>query len=833
METVYVPKTHSPDQPVRAHILVRGAVQGVGFRPFIYRLASELGVTGTVNNSSQGVVIEAEGAPDTLEAFVLRIQRDKPPRAIIHSLEYAYLMPLGYTAFEIQHSDASGAKTALILPDIATCPDCLREMFDPANRRYLYPFTNCTNCGPRFSIIQALPYDRPNTTMQRFAMCEECCAEYENPLDRRFHAQPNACPVCGPQLALWDQAGNVLAVRHDALLHAAEAIRRGEIVAVKGLGGFHLMVDARNEDAIQRLRQRKHREEKPFAVMCPTLESVRALCEVSELEAELLCSPEAPIVLVRRRFTSPPAPLQLERGEMAAVARPLCEAERGLGGEVNVASAVAPGNPNLGVMLPYTPLHHLLMRELGFPVVATSGNLSDEPICTDEDEALTRLGGIANLFLVHDRPIARHADDSVVRIVAGREQIVRRARGYAPLPIHLKTLLPSIMAVGAHLKNTVAASVGTEVFVSQHIGDLDTVQTLDAFKRTLADFQRLYNLQPEAIACDLHPDYLSTQYARRLAEEAQLPLIQVQHHYAHVLACMADNDLDGPVLGVSWDGTGYGLDGTVWGGEFLRVDDVTFSRAAHLRTFRLPGGDKAIREPRRTALGLLYELFGDDLFNSPELAELAPVRAFMAAELASLRTMLTRGLNAPFTSSAGRLFDAVAAIARLRQRTHFEGQAAMELEFGLDGVRTDACYEFDLIPGPSPTGEGRISGNAAPSGSPSLSAERGAGGEVPLVIDWGPLVRGVLTDVANKTPRGEMAARFHNTLAEIVVAVAQRVGEARVVLTGGCFQNKYLAERTIDRLRQAGLEPYWHRQIPANDGGIALGQIMAVARVLN
>jgi hydrogenase maturation protein HypF len=808
METVCAPKTHSPDQLVRAHILIRGAVQGVGFRPFIYRLASELSVTGTVNNSAQGVIIEAEGTPDTLESFVLRIQRDRPPRAIIHSLECAYLTPLGYTDFEIQRSDASGAKTALILPDIATCPDCLREMFDPANRRYLYPFTNCTNCGPRFSIIEALPYDRPNTTMQRFTMCEECRAEYENPLDRRFHAQPNACPACGPQLALWDQAGNVLAARHGALVRAAEAIRRGEIVAVKGLGGFHLIVEARNEDAIQRLRQRKHREEKPFAVMCSTLESVRALCEVSELEAELLSSVEAPIVLLRRKA----------------------------GDEVGVASAVAPGNPNLGVMLPYTPLHHLLMRELGFPIVATSGNLSDEPICTDEGEALIRLGQIADLFLVHDRPIARHADDSVVRIVAGHEQVVRRARGYAPLPIHLEKPLPSIIAVGAHLKNTVAASVGTEVFVSQHIGDLDTVQTFDAFKKTLADFRRLYNLQPAAIACDLHPDYLSTQYARRLAEDASLPLIQVQHHYAHVLACMADNNLDGPVLGVSWDGTGHGLDGTVWGGEFLHVDDVTFSRAAHLRTFRLPGGDKAVKEPRRTALGLLYELFGDDLFNSPELAELAPVRAFTAAELASLRTMLAKGLNAPLTSSAGRLFDAVAALARIRQRIYFEGQAAMELEFALDGVKTDAYYGFDLVASPPAplrqNGEGGRNGNAALSGSLSLPAERGSGGEVPLVIDWEPLVHGVLADVANKTPRGEISARFHNTLAEIVVAVAQRVGEARVVLTGGCFQNKYLAERTIDRLRRAGFEPYWHRQIPANDGGIAPGQIMAAARVL-
>jgi hydrogenase maturation protein HypF len=775
----------------RLRVVVRGAVQGVGFRPFIYRLATGMGLAGWVNNSAQGVFVEAEGQHDQLQRFLLRIEAEKPPRSYIQSLESTLLDPVGYAGFEVRHSDESGAKTTFVLPDIATCPDCLREIFDPANRRYGYPFTNCTNCGPRFSIIEALPYDRANTTMRRFTMCPECQAEYDNPLDRRFHAQPNACPHCGPQLAFWDAGGDSPAQHragehdhdlgeydHDLgehggspLRRAAEAIRRGQIVAVKGLGGFHLIVDARNQAAVQRLRHRKAREEKPFALMYPSLAQIQDDCEVSELEQRLLCSPEAPIVLLRR----------LLGGKNSAV-----------------ADGVAPGNPYLGVMLPYTPLHHLLMAELGFPVVATSGNRSDEPICTGKREALSRLSGIADAFLVHNRPIARHVDDSIARIMLGGGCVLRRARGYAPLPVHVKQPLPATLAVGGHLKNTVAIAVGGEVFGSQHIGDLETPQAFDAFNRVVASMAQLYDFRPAVIACDAHPDYRSTQFAEAAVRDHALPLVRIQHHYAHALSCMAENQLEPPLLGVVWDGTGYGLDGTIWGGEWLRVNDASFERVAQLRTFRLPGGEQAIREPRRAALGLLYELFGDALF---AMEDLAPLQGFSAQERAIIRVMLERGINAPITSSAGRLFDAVAAIAGLRQVSGYEGQAALELECTLAEIETDEAYPV------------RISAR-----------------HLTQIVDWEPMISSIVDDVRRGLPAGLIAAKFHNALAEMIVAVAMRVDEERVALTGGCFQNRYLLERAVARLRAAGFRTYWHQRIPPNDGGIAFGQAVAAAR---
>jgi hydrogenase maturation protein HypF len=765
----------------RLRLAIRGAVQGVGFRPFVYRLATDLGLVGWVRNSSQGVFVEAEGDRQRLETFLLRLEREKPPRSFIQSLEYSCLDPVGYATFEIRDSDGAGDKAAVVLPDIATCGDCLREIFDPTDRRYRYPFTNCTNCGPRFSIIEALPYDRPNTTMKAFVMCGQCQAEYENPLDRRFHAQPNACANCGPHLEVWDHDGRILASHHEAVLAAAEAIRRGLIVAVKGLGGFHLMVDARQEQAVQRLRQRKQREEKPLAVMVPTLASIHEHCEVSELEERLLNSSECPITLLRR-----PSAI----GHRPSV----------------ITSSVAPGNPYLGIMLPYTPLHHLLMTELRFPIVATSGNLSDEPICTDEHEALGRLGGIADLFLIHNRPIARQVDDSIVRIVMGRELVLRRARGYAPLPIHLKGSLPTVLAVGAHLKNSVAVSVNQEIFVSQHIGDLETVEAVNTFQRVAADLQRLYDLHPATVACDEHPDYRSTQFARRNGQS----VVRVQHHVAHVLSCMAENELEGPVLGVAWDGTGYGLDGTIWGGEFLQVTDASFLRAGHLRTFRLPGGEKAIKEPRRAAIGLLYEAFGDDLF---AMRGLAPMRAFSSQELQIVQAMIKKSINSPVTSSAGRLFDAVAAIIGIRQEVRFEGQAAMEMEFALDGFQSEETYRFEIEDGSRRDGQSAI-GNRQSA----------------IVIDWEPMVKEILNDVRHGVAAGAISAKFHNTLVEAIIAVAHRIGEERIALTGGCFQNKYLTERAVRRLRSEGFRPYWHQRIPPNDGGIALGQIVAASR---
>lgn len=756
-------------QQERLRVVIRGAVQGVGFRPFVYRLATEMGLPGWVSNSPQGVFVEVEGAPETLRTFLLRLQREPPPRSSIQSLESSFLAPVGFQAFEIRPSDDTGERTTLVLPDIGTCADCLREIFDSADRRHLYPFTNCTNCGPRFSIIQALPYDRPNTTMARFAMCEACRTEYENPQDRRFHAQPNACPTCGPHLELWDRAGRPLSKHRQAVSDTVEAIRAGKIVAIKGLGGFHLMVDARNEEAVRQLRARKHREEKPLAIMAPYIEWIKAFCEVSPLEERLLLSPESPIVLLRL--------VQSTNGDTDCV-----------------TPSVAPGNPDLGVMLPYTPLHHILLRMLEIPVVATSGNLSDEPICTDERDAVSRLAGIADLFLVHDRPIVRHVDDSVARVILGREMVLRRARGYAPLPVHVDRSLPPLLAVGAHLKNTVAVSSHTEVFLSQHIGDLETAQAFDAFRHVCDDLIRLYDLKPKAVACDGHPDYLSTRHAAA----AGLPMVRVQHHHAHVLACMAENGLDPPVLGVSWDGTGYGLDGTVWGGEFLRIADVGFERVAHLRSFPLPGGDQAIKEPRRTAIGLLYEMQGDDVVTRDDLD---PVRSFAPRDRRLLVQALACRINAPVTSSAGRLFDAVAALLGLRLTVRFEGQAAMELEWATRGVETDESYPFRLEP---------------------------KGGS--MLLDWEPLVRSLLADFGTGTPVPVLAARFHNTLAEMIVAVAGRQGVPHVVLSGGCFQNRYLTERVVRRLIEAGYSPHWHQRVPPNDGGIALGQIMAAAR---
>jgi len=751
------------DARQRLRVIVRGAVQGVGFRPFVFRLAEELGLAGWVMNSTEGVLIEVEGDDRRIESLLARLREEPPPRAHIQSLEHSLLDPVGYTSFEIRESDPTGSKIVPVLPDIATCPECLDEIFDARNRRHNYPFTNCTNCGPRFSIIEALPYDRPNTTMKRFRMCPECLTEYEDPRDRRFHAQPNACGTCGPHLELWDPAGNIIAARDAALSEAAAALRDGKIVALKGLGGFHLLVDARDDKAVERLRGRKHRDEKPLALMVPSLEAARDLCTVSEVEKHLLLSPESPIVLLERRPSG------------------------------TVARSVAPGNPYLGVMLPYTPLHHLLVRGLGFPIVATSGNLSEEPICTSEDEVLERLGSIADLFLVHDRPIARHVDDSVVRVVAKRVLVLRRARGYAPLPIVLKNNRAgrTTLAVGAHLKNAIALAIGPNVFVSQHIGDMSTNAAFDAFERIIADLEKLYDATPDRIACDAHTDYRTTRFAETLDPSPS----RVQHHFAHVFACMAENEVDPPVLGVSWDGTGYGSDGTVWGGEFLRITPTSAVRAGHLRTFSLPGGERAVREPRRAAMGLLYDMMGESAFRMDDVHS---VRAFPQNERGVLLKMLQTGINAPRTSSAGRLFDVVSSLVGLRQVMNFEGQAAMELEFALSGVETRESYPFDI-------------------------ARTGAA----LVADWEPMIRSILTDLANHVPTGVMSAKFHNTLAEMITRMALEIGEQRVVLTGGCFQNRYLTEESVERLERAGLHPYWHQRIPPNDGGIALGQVIA------
>ncbi len=839
----------------RLYLKIRGAVQGVGFRPFIYRIATELGLVGWVNNSAQGVFIEVEGNKKQLKTFLGRIELEKPPLSLIESIEVSWLEPMGYKAFEIRAS-VTGEKSAVVLPEIATCPDCLGEIFDHTNRRYQYPFTNCTNCGPRYTIIEELPYDRKHTAMKGFQMCPQCQTEYENPLDRRFHAQPNACPQCGPHLELWDRTGKIRTQHFSALLETVAAIRQGKIVAVKGLGGFHLIVDARNEDAVQSLRQGKRRPDKPFALMYPSLELIEAHCEVSDLEERLLRSPQAPIVLLHRKDRS------------------------------QIAPAVAPGNPYLGVMLPYTPLHHLLMAELGFPIVATSGNLSDEPICTDEREALQRLGSIGQLFLVHNRPIIRPVDDSVVRVVGDRPLIIRRARGYAPLPISLKKAVGSrqmaegtinnpkskiqnlkskILSVGGHLKNTIAISVENQVFISQHIGDLGTIHAFQAFQQAITSLSSIYDFHPDLVACDAHPDYLSSQFAQQLG----IRVIPVQHHYAHILSCMADNQLEAPVLGIAWDGTGYGLDGTIWGGEFLYITSDSFERVSCLRPFRLPGGEKAVKEPCRVALGLLYEIFGDQLFTMKHLASL---QAFSADQLKIVKTMLCKNLNAPMTSSAGRLFDAVASVLGIRQKSSFEGQAAMELEFALDRIETDEQYKFeirDLVRGESVLSSletalidahSKLHSEMLSEKTDGETGRRGDGERetvarknvkitslnasqyqssvpnLPLQIDFAPMVLEILEDMHRQLPVGLISAKFHNTLVEVIVAVAKKLNAwglnptKRVVFTGGCFQNKYLTERAVNRLNQENFRPYWHQNIPPNDGGIALGQVIAALR---
>ncbi len=776
-------------------ITVHGIVQGVGFRPFVYNLARELRLSGWVRNESSLVRIEVQGNQAAVDEFVERLRHDAPVQSRIDAIEIRDL-PLVNAgehtvqqgAFVIQPSEERLSPRPAIPADLATCEQCLAEIRDPAQRRFGYPFTNCTNCGPRWSIIEAMPYDRPNTSMASFTMCADCQAEYENPADRRFHAQPIACPHCGPLLQLLDSQGKEIAAAQAALDQAVQAILSGQIVALKGLGGFQLLADATNSDAVARLRERKRRPDRPFAVMIPTLDDVRRYCQVSEEEACELESHRAPIVLLRQIHPSPLAP--------------------------GISSLVAPGNPFLGVMLPYTPLHHLLMTAVQRPIICTSGNLSEEPMVIDTDEAVARLGSIADVLLTHNRPILRPTDDSIVRFVSLGRQVLRRARGFAPLPLEMpcqSEQTPTILAVGGHLKNTVALVLGglhesrhtslsekacistAPVVMSSHIGDLDSVLSVEVFRRSTDDLLKFFQAMPEMIACDMHPDYASTQYAEQLAGQWNVPLVRVQHHHAHVAACMAEHHLQGPVLGFSWDGTGYGPGGTIWGGEALICEGAEFRRAAHLRTFALPGGDRAAREPRRSALGVLFELFG------PNAAEHVAT-LFSKNELDGLLSMLCRRIHAPRTSSMGRLFDAVAAICGLPAVISFEGHAAMALEFAADESEQSA-YTMSF-------------------------SRKDADGA--LVIDWEPTIRSILADRAAGASVGYISARFHNGLAEMAVAVARDLDTSKrmpVVLTGGCFQNRLLLERVAARLLDAGFRVYNQQETPPGDGGIALGQI--------
>ena len=758
--------------PQRVQVRLRGIVQGVGFRPFVYNVARRLGLAGYVLNDSTGLIAEVEGAGEAIGAFLEALDRELPPLAWIQDRAVTSLPPTGESEFRIRPSVAESGKFALISPDIATCAACLSDCSDPGNRRYGYAFTNCTNCGPRYTIIRDIPYDRGNTTMAGFEMCEACRAEYEDPADRRFHAQPNACPACGPALSggTGEQEGPSGA-RIDRLKPAppadgeiGEAQRRlaaGEILAIKGLGGFHLACDARNGAAVERLRARKRRSDKPFAVMVGNLETARELCVVDEAAERALSGPRHPIVILPRREGS------------------------GLG------EGIAPGNPTLGIMLPYTPLHHLLFRGAGrgpqsatsgplTALVMTSGNLSEEPIVVENGDARQRLGGVADWFLVHNRDIHMRADDSVVRLFEGEVRVMRRSRGYAPETLDVGRDMPELVACGGELKNVFCLTKGTHAILSQHIGDLENYETLVFFEETLANLRKLFRVTPRAVAYDLHPGYLSTKYALGVAG---LEKIGVQHHHAHIASCMAENGLDGETIGVAMDGTGYGLDGAIWGGEFLVASYAGFTRRAHLRYVPLAGGDRAVREPWRSALGYAGA--------AERLLAQVPERRLRAVE-----RMMATGTNTVMTSSCGRLFDAVAALIGLRSEVNFEGQAAIELE----AIVEPSCeerYAFDI------------------------------GGEE---LDFRAMMEDIVKEQASPSV---VASRFHNTLAaamhEMCLRIRRESGIGRVCLSGGTFQNMRLLGLAARGLRASGFEVFVHRKVPPNDGGIALGQAVIAA----
>lgn len=759
----------------RRSIAISGIVQGVGFRPFVYDLATRFNLHGFVTNRAGGVLVEVEGEPQSLDRFLEELTSRPPPLARIDGVRWAPQPARGDPRFRIEPSRTGAGDQVFISPDVATCADCLRELFDPGDRRHGYPFLNCTNCGPRLTIIREAPYDRERTTMAPFAMCAKCRAEYDDPRDRRFHAQPTACADCGPRLQALDENGRKIPTE-DPLALFARALVGGRIGALKGLGGYHLACDARDRSAVAELRRRKHRDEKPFAVMVRDADDASALAEVGPDERALLESPWSPIVLLRKR---PGA---------------------------KVAEAVAPRNPWLGVMLPSTPLHHLLARSVGgIPLVMTSGNRSDEPIAY-QDDAPDRLAGIADLFLTHDRAIHVRCDDSVTRVVGGVELPVRRSRGYAPRPVDLPASCPRpVLAVGGQLKNTFALGRGRRAFLSHHMGDLDHLDALRQFENDIDLYQRIFAVSPRCVAHDLHPDYATTRYARRRSAEEGIPVLAVQHHHAHMASCMAENRLDGPVIGVTFDGTGFGTDGAVWGGEFLVGGYREFRRAAHLRYVGMPGGDRAVLEPWRMAVAHLADAG----------AECAPLRArILHANHMLLMRMLETRVNTPLTSSAGRLFDAVAALAGVRDVVSYEGQAAVELERLASEVPADGAYGFEVV--------------LPPSSQTS---------KAPLVVDTRPVVRGVAGDAANGVPAAVIAGRFHSTLVEIIAEVCGRLrrstGIGSVVLSGGVFLNARLTVEVGARLTGDGFRVSRHRLVPPNDGGLSLGQLAVAAACLD
>jgi hydrogenase maturation protein HypF len=784
---------------VRTAVRVEGVVQGVGFRPFVYSLATSLGLGGMVGNDADGVFAEVEGDPAMVEEFLAALARDAPPLARIERVTTSAMRPDGTTSFAIAPSQPGTRRRTLVSADTATCADCLAELADPGDRRFGYPFINCTNCGPRFTIVRDVPYDRPRTTMAPFTMCELCAAEYHDPADRRFHAQPTCCPACGPALSLLGPLGIAASGEPPAsgkpLAAAAALLREGKVLAVKGLGGYHLAVDAGDEAVAAELRARKHREDKPFAVMVADVAAARRLCEVDEAAAGLLASSRRPIVLLPRLPGS------------------------------GLAEAVAPGNRQLGLMLPYTPLHHLLIAAVAGPMVLTSGNVSDEPIVYRDGEVAERLGGIADAVLTHDRAIEIRTDDSVVRAFRGREAVIRRSRGYVPEPLDLATRFARpVLACGAELKSTFCLGRGDHAFVSHHIGDLENAETLRSFTEGIAHFRRLFDITPEVVAHDLHPDYLSTKYAAQLtdgevagaADLAGVELVGVQHHHAHIASCLADNRASGPVIGVAFDGTGYGADGTIWGGEFLIADLAGFERAGHLAPVPMPGGAAAIRQPWRMAAAYLDAAYAGGALDGlagpgpPPDGPGPPLGTPGGLDVArrnqrlwpGVLQMARRGVNSPLTSSAGRLFDAAAAILGIRDTINYEGQAAIELEQLADTAERGA-YRAEII------------------------------GTEPLRVAGHDLIRAVVEDLAAGAAPGVVAARFHNGVAGLItdccLLLRERHGLSTVALSGGVFQNLLLLQATITRLERHGFDVLVHSRVPCNDGGISLGQAVVAA----
>jgi hydrogenase maturation protein HypF len=775
-ENQQIREPHEPPL-LRRGIVVCGVVQGVGFRPFVYRLAQEEGLAGSIGNDTEGVTIEVEGGADRLDAFVTRLRDETPPLARIDSVAVRELEPTGKKGFRIVASEVLGRVSTGIPADAATCVDCLRELLDPSDRRYRYPFLNCTNCGPRFTITRRIPYDRPQTSMARFTMCCACKAEYDDPGNRRFHAQPNACWECGPRVSLLRADGEPIEIE-DPVAACVDRLAAGEILAIKGIGGFHLSVDAKNEAAVLRLRERKHRYGKPLAVMVRDVDAARELCVLTGADEALLTTYARPIVLVRKGHAS------------------------------GIAESVAPGIPWLGVFLPYAPLQHLLFASGKLrALVMTSANLSEEPIAIDNDEALARLGNIADAFLMHDREILQRCDDSVAAVVDGAPQLMRRARGFVPLGVALPIDAPPLLAVGGHLKNVFALAHGRFVYQSQHLGDLENLTGLEFFRESLEHLMRTFEIEPRTVVHDLHPGYLSTAWAREWAGEGGLDLIGVQHHHAHVAGCMAEYGLTGEVIGLALDGTGYGTDGKIWGGEVLIARLDGFERFAHLEYVPMPGGDAAVKEPWRMALGALRTA-GFDV-SSNEILKLLGARE---NEVRLLDRMIERGVNSPLTSSCGRLFDAAAALILGRRRVDYEAQAAIELEgICVDEADDEPGYPIELVDGDW-------------------------GAREPVKIVATRLWRELLKDLANGVNNARIAARFHAGMADGFVQASIRArmatGMRQVVMSGGCMHNRRLARLLRTELEAEGFDVFQQWQVSPGDGGLSFGQAAVAAAIL-